>query len=90
MKERIYIATFTFLGALSGLLLQGGLEMWALGLVALDYERFAEVFWWQNWEVIRSVGIVTLPAIGLVLGYFAGKRYWNILYVEERYGKPRF
>jgi cell division protein FtsX len=90
MKRRLYIGAFIFLGLLISTLIHAGFEMWVLSYVTADYEAYAEVFWWQNWELAHGVVSAGLWLLGIVLGYLGGVRYWNILYVEKRYGTPKF
>lgn len=90
MKKTIYIILFAFLGLLLATLLHALIELPTLWLITGDIERYGESFVWRNWVVLHSTIAALIWVAGLGGGVWAGFRYWRILYIEERYGKPRF
>ena len=93
MKKYIYIFSWIVLGILLSFLAHAGFE---IGLIKY---AFSEGIILQNYTVFgMGFGYCALPvwdqdailAFGLVTGYFAGQYFWQILYVEHRYGRiPR-
>lgn len=90
MRRLFYIFSFMVLGLLLGTLAHAGLEIPALALVTNDFERYGDSFFWRHWGLIHGWGGIVLWAIGLILGFVAGRKFWQILYVEKRYGAPRW
>lgn len=89
MKRACYLFAFTFLGLLAATLLHGFIEIPLLAYLTASDERM-ESWLWQNWGVVHSMGSIGLWLLGALGGFLLGRRYWRILYVEERYGKSRY
>jgi hypothetical protein len=90
MKKYVYIALFTFLGLLLATLLHALIEIPALKLITENYEQYGDGYIWQHWRIIHDVVGACLWLGGALGGYYAGKKWWQILYIEKRYGTPRF
>ncbi|OGI32000.1 MAG: hypothetical protein A3G09_02955 [Candidatus Moranbacteria bacterium RIFCSPLOWO2_12_FULL_48_12] len=88
MKRIFYIIAFMFLGLLVTQLVHAALEIPTLHLVANRYDVYGDSFVWQNWRVIHGVGGKLLSLAGLLTGFFLGRKFWQILYVEKRSGQP--
>lgn len=90
MKKIIYITCFTVLGVLLAALLHGAIELPLLWLMTGDIERWGDSVLWQNWQFLHRYVGGAIWLLGLGGGVWGGFRYWRILYVEQRYGQPRF
>ena len=90
MKRYFYIGLFVFLGYLLSFLVHAGIEIPALALATRAVGDFGNNVIWQHWRVIHGTVGAFLSLGGLTLGWFLGRKFWQILYVEERYGTPRW
>lgn len=79
-----------FLGLLLATLIHALLEIPTLAYITNNLEVHGQGYLWQNWKMIHGVVGAGLWFGGLIFGFWAGKKWWQILYVEKRYGKPRF
>jgi len=83
-KKIIYIAAFGFLGLLLATLVHAGIEIIALEVIFGNPERFENTLWWQQWDPLHDTASTILWAAGLAVGLYLGKRYWRIIYGENR------
>jgi hypothetical protein len=90
MKRYIYYLCFGLLGFLIATLVHAGFEMVALATITNDLERYGGSFLWRHWVVIHQIFSASLWFAGTLAGFRLGRHFWQILYVEERYGTPRF
>lgn len=90
MKRYFYIALCILLGLLVATMLHGLIEIPALSLITANFDTYGDSFVWRYWRVIHGVGGVVLWLAGALGGFWAGKRWWQILYIEKRYGTPRW
>lgn len=90
MKKYFYIGCFTLLGILIAQLIHAGAEFPILAWMTQELEVGRNHWLIENWTVVHRVGAVTLWLLGAVSGFLWGCIFWRILYVEERYGKPRW
>lgn len=82
MKRAVYILAFALLGALLQAAMHALLEMAVLPHVVDSGLP------WNRWLAIHRTASLALLIAGTTLGFRAGVRWWNILYVEKRYGWP--
>ncbi|OGE76948.1 MAG: hypothetical protein A3K05_04455 [Candidatus Doudnabacteria bacterium RIFCSPHIGHO2_01_48_18] len=85
-KKIIYIASFAFLGVLLTTALHGLLEMLYIRLLTSDFQNYSLGFSWSQWFEIHKYFSIVLLIAGIVLGYQQGKHWWNVIYVQKRYG----
>ena len=78
------------LGVLVAVLMYAGIEIQVLQVLMDDMPQYQESIFWRYWDIIRSLFGGVLVSVGLWSGLIAGRSCWQILYVEERYGKPRW
>lgn len=90
MKRYLYYLSFGLLGFLVASLVHAGIELPLLKLVISGPERYADSFWWQHWEILHGTVGLALWVAGTLIGFRLGRHFWQVLYVEERYGTPRF
>lgn len=90
MKRFLYIALFVFLGLLVATVLHALIELPTLSLITGNFEKYGESYLWQHWREIHGIGGAILWLSGAALGYWCGVKWWQILYVEKRYGTPRW
>lgn len=88
MKRAFYILCFTFLGFLLQLIAHALVEMFVLSLLLADFERYGLGLSWSRWYAVHHVLMLAFLIVGISLGYRWGVRWWQILYVEKRYGWP--
>lgn len=89
MKRIFYIASFAFLGVLVSTLVHAAIEIPLLSVME-NQLMTGSSFLADNWWFIHGWGGKLLWLGGVVGGYIAGRRFWQILYVEKRYGTPRW
>ena len=65
------------LGILVSFLLHAFLELPVLWLIISDYVRYGQIWIWQNWELVHTIGTVTLLVLGIAGGLYFGRRDWN-------------
>lgn len=90
MKKFFYVLLFTVFTLLLSLCVHIALELPTLWLITNNFAVYGDSFLWQHWKSIHAIGGALLWLIGFGGGIYGGFRYWRILYIEERYGKPRW
>ena len=88
MKRAFYILCFTFLGFLLQLIVHALVEMAVLALLLKDFARYGLGLTWGQWYAVHHVLTLALLIAGISLGFRWGVKWWQILYVEKRYGWP--
>lgn len=81
---------FMVLGFLVATLIHGALEIPLLFWMQADLEMGQTNWLWEIWPMTHQIGGVFLWLSGTVIGFFLGKKFWRILYIEKRYGTPRW
>lgn len=89
MKRIFYIGAFTLLGVLVATLVHAAIEMPLLSVMENQLMTGRSVLA-DNWWLIHGWGGKLLWVGGAFSGYLAGRRFWRILYVEKRYGTPKW
>jgi hypothetical protein len=87
MKRTVYYVCFAFLGGLLGFVVHAALELWYSALLVKNFDRYGLGLTWANWFLIHNIVTAILVLVGLRMGYGWGKKWWQILYVEQRYRK---
>ncbi len=90
MKRYFYIGAFMFLGLLVSMLVHAAVEIPTLALITADPDAMATNYVWQHWRLFHGGGGKFLSVAGILFGFFMGRKCWQILYVEKRYGTPRW
>ena len=92
MKRIIYISLFTLLGILVQFWVHGAVEIWYIGKLLQDFDKFSLGLTWDNWFMIHNVSSVILFILGAALGFQQGRHWWQKIYVEqpEWFRKRRF
>lgn len=90
MKKRIYIGLFMLLGALVSVIVHGILEWTYVLHLRKDYAFWSFGFSYRDLVWVHNFLSVDLLTVGLFLGWLGGRYFWRILYVEHRYGVPRW
>lgn len=83
-KKIFYLGLWGLLGLLVATIVHALIEIPTLRLITGDLERFGTSWVWQHWEVVHGVGSLGLWAAGLLLGLWAGQRYWSQLAATQR------
>lgn len=84
MKKTLYISAFTFLGILLQQLVHNVVEIWYIGLLIEDFDKYGFGWSWNAWFLIHHIGSVVLFLTGAFLGYKQGKYWWKRLYSRSR------
>lgn len=87
-KRTVYIICFVIFGILAQFLVHAGLEMAMIELLLKDFQRYGLGLSWDAWYFIHHALSVLLLAIGALFGYRQGRYWWNVIYVEKRFGWP--
>jgi hypothetical protein len=90
MKRLFYITLVSFLFVLLATILHAAIEIPVLAILTGNMELYGNGWVWRNWPLLHAVFGNILWFGGAVLGYFFGRLWWRILYVEKRYGTPRW
>ncbi len=90
MKRYFYIAAFMFLGLLVSMLVHAGIEIPTLMLITRNPDTIVVNYIWQNWWLFHGVGGKALSLAFVIFGFILGRKFWQVLYVEKRYGTPRW
>lgn len=89
MKRFIYIFCAMTLGFLLQLIVHAGIEFWYIGLLLSHFEVYGFGLSWEAWFMIHSIFTGILAVSGIVIGYYAGIRWWHIVYIERRHWAMR-
>ena len=89
MKRTFYIFCAMVLGFLLQLIIHASIESWYIGLLLSHFDMYGLGLSWEMWFVIHSVFTAVLGVSGIFLGYYAGIRWWHIVYVERRHWMMR-
>lgn len=87
MKKGIYIFLFSILGLLLGFLLHAIVEIIYIRLLINNYETFGFGLDFSVWFTIHKVWAIITLLGGLWFGYYQGKKWWRVLYVERKYSR---
>jgi len=86
MKKTIYIILTIFLGLLLSFILHALVELVYINIMlARGLEVQGSYFLGVGWCALPIWVQYTFPAMGIIGGYFLGKTWWRIVYVEHRH-----
>jgi hypothetical protein len=88
MKRAFYTLCFTFLGFLLQLLVHAVVEAGVLALLLRDFDRYGLGLSWNRWYAVHQTLTLAFLIGGIALGYRWGVKWWQVLYVEKRFGWP--
>lgn len=77
MKRTLYISAFTFLGILLQQLAHNVVEIWYIGLLIEDFDKYGFGWSWNTWFWTHHTISVILLAMGAFLGYKMGQNAWK-------------
>jgi len=83
MKKYFYITSFTFLGFLFQLLLHAGIEIFYISLLTNNFGTYSLGLSWDAWYMIHHIGTVVFLILGIALGFWQGRYWWQKLYAER-------
>lgn len=83
-KEILYRSLFLLFALIMSLLLHALIEWPVLTFITSDFERHSQSLIWQHWELIHRTFSIVLWALGAGLGYYYGRYFWYVLYVQPR------
>ena len=76
MKKLLYIILFGLLGLIVSTIVHGVVELVALKLIFGNPANETSV-WWTQWKLIHAVGGSALWVVGVLLGLYAGVKWWD-------------
>jgi hypothetical protein len=79
-----------FLGFLVSLLVHAAVEIPTLAIMSRDPDTMMTNYVWQHWWLFHGVGGKVLSFAFVAFGFILGRKCWQILYVEKRFGTPRW
>jgi len=85
IKRDAYLFFSIVLGFLVSFLVHAVVEIWYIGRLVDNFETYSFGLSWSKWFFIHDVGAVILALLGVIGGYAVGKRWWQIVYVENRH-----
>ena len=83
-KRTIYITSFTVLGILLSTIVHAGVEIPVINLLVADFDRYSLGLTWAQWFWVHHVGTVFLGILGTLFGYWQGRHWWQVIYVEGK------
>ncbi len=83
MKKIIYLILFTFLGFLLQLLIHSLLEVFYIGKLVTDFQKYSLGQTWAWWYSFHIYATVVLSLVGLIFGWWQGRFWWRKVY-EKR------
>lgn len=84
IKKTIYILLTMFLGFLLAMIAHGLMEMWFLNLLFSKNIVPKEYIFLGVHCFLPPYLQFGLPAFGVIGGYFTGRTWWRIIYIEHR------
>lgn len=87
-KRITYLLAFVLFGVLAQFLVHAGLEMITIELLIRDYNRYGLGLSWDQWYAVHGVLSILFLLMGVVFGWRQGNYWWNVIYVEKRFGWP--
>lgn len=85
MKKQIYIFFSIILGILLSTIVYGLSEIFYTNLLIGDFQTYSLGLDWRGIYVVNYVLAVVFFVAGVVGGYYLGRRWWQIVYVEKRH-----
>ena len=61
--------------------------MVVIKLLVNGYKIFGLGISWNGWYMVHRIGSYILFILGIIFGFYQGKMWWRIIYVEKRFGK---
>lgn len=90
MKKAIYIALTIFLGLMLSFMAHAVLE---LAIIKIAFSQGKEIegthFLGFGWCALPIWAQYTFPLLGIVGGYFLGRYWWKVVYVDKRHWRFR-
>ncbi len=84
MKKKIYIILFVSLGIILQFLIHALIEIWYIGLLISDFQKYSLGFSWPQWFLIHYIGTAVFFIAGVIFGLWQGKFWWHKLYEKNR------
>ncbi|MEK7636186.1 MAG: hypothetical protein AAB362_00655 [Patescibacteria group bacterium] len=85
LKKYLYISLFAILGVLCASLIHGIVEILYIQLLLADFGRYGLGLSWGVWIYIHNILAIGLWVLGLVLGFYFGRYWWQVMYVRHDY-----
>ena len=86
-KRSVYIVAFTVLGILLSFLVHAILEMAVISILVRDFNKYGLGLTWDQWMLIHKVFAIVLTVLGSYFGYWQGKHWWKVIYIDKKFFK---
>lgn len=87
MTRAVYISGFIALGVMLQAILHAVVEKMYIDLLIADFDAYSLGMSWTMWFMIHHALSTVLFASGIAFGYWQGKKWWRIMYVEKRWSR---
>lgn len=84
MEKAIYLSAFTILGILLQWLAHAVIEIWYIGLLVANSDKYDLGLSWSAWLLIHHIGTAVLFVGGTLFGFRQGQYWWRKVYVDKR------
>ncbi len=81
-KRIIYIAAFMVLGIIVMYVAHAGLEMATIETILNNFDAFG--LSWDQWSMIHNVTAILFLFGGALFGWWQGRYWWRVLYIEKK------
>jgi len=85
-KKAFYLFCCVILGILLSFILHVIIELPIIFIMVSDMSRYSFGLSWNEWMAIHWVFTALMMVAGIVFGYWIGKRWWQYIYVDKKYG----
>jgi len=83
LKKNLYIALFVLLGLLLGFILHAIAEIWYIGLLILNFNKYSMGLSWTKLYFAYQISTFIFLFLGAFWGYFQGLFWWKIIYGKQ-------
>ena len=85
MKKHIYIFLCVIFFLMLSLIFHVIIEMPILSVMIQDMDKYSLGLSWDQIKLIHGVFTAVLFIIGLILGIYFGKKWWQYIYIDRKY-----
>ncbi|TSC62077.1 MAG: hypothetical protein G01um101448_1210 [Parcubacteria group bacterium Gr01-1014_48] len=79
----MYLFLFTLLGVIVSFLVHAAIEIPVIDLLVKDFEKYGLGLTWRQWYSVHHIGSVLLLLLGIMGGFWQGKYWWRVMYIEH-------
>lgn len=90
MKQLLYRILVIALSVIIGVLVHAAVEIPIISLLVHDFPRYNLGLTWQQWYLVHNVWSIVTFVGGALFGLWLGARWWQLVYIKLKRGKPKF